>query len=64
MLHLHSRSAEEVDRREIPVILTSGYPGDSMNEMDLDGRVRMLSKPYRQSELAMAIADVSSSRRR
>jgi signal transduction histidine kinase/CheY-like chemotaxis protein len=48
--------------RGIPVILTSGYSADSMHEVEIEGRVRLLTKPYRQSELAMAIADLSGSR--
>jgi signal transduction histidine kinase/ActR/RegA family two-component response regulator len=48
--------------RTIPVILTSGYSSDSLSEIAADGRVRLLAKPYRQSELAMAIADVSAPR--
>jgi hypothetical protein len=31
-----------------------------MREVEVEGRVRLLAKPYRPSELAMAIADLSS----
>jgi signal transduction histidine kinase len=46
-------------RTDIPVLLTTGYYGEPVKDFPEGAAVRLLRKPYRQAELARAIAETT-----
>ena len=45
------------------ILLTSGFPDRRIPERDADGQFRLLTKPYRERDLAIAIAEALSHNR-